>query len=80
MAKGKNVLTTGDVAAICNVTHRTAAKWFDNGLLGGYRIPGSKDRRIPIDELIKFMQQHQIPIQTVDGKYEELFRPFKNKE
>jgi two-component system response regulator RpaA len=61
MAKGKNVLTTGDVAKICNVAPRTVSKWFDNGQLKGYRIPGSKDRRIPLSELIRFMKQHNMP-------------------
>ena len=61
MAKGKNVLTTGDVAKICNVAPRTVSKWFDNGHLKGYRIPGSKDRRIPSSELIRFMKMHNMP-------------------
>lgn len=61
MAKGKNVLTTGDVARICNVAPRTVSKWFDTGQLKGYRIPGSKDRRIPLSELIRFMKVHNIP-------------------
>lgn len=61
MAKGKNVLTTGDVAKICNVAPRTVSKWFDNGQLRGYRIPGSKDRRIPVSELIRFMKVHNMP-------------------
>jgi excisionase family DNA binding protein len=61
MAKGKNVLTTGDVARICNVAPRTVSKWFDTGQLRGYRIPGSKDRRIPLSELIRFMKVHNIP-------------------
>ena len=61
MSKGKNVLTTGDVAKICNVAPRTVSKWFDSGQLKGYRIPGSKDRRIPMDELLRFMKQHRIP-------------------
>ncbi len=61
MAKGKNVLTTGDVAKICNVAPRTVSKWFDSGQLKGYRIPGSKDRRIPINELVRFMKTHNIP-------------------
>jgi len=62
MAKGKNVLTTGDVAKICNVAPRTVSKWFDNGHLKGYRIPGSQDRRIPLSELIRFMKLHNIPM------------------
>jgi excisionase family DNA binding protein len=61
MAKGKNVLTTGDVAKICNVAPRTVSKWFDNGQLKGYRIPGSKDRRIPVSELLRFMKMHNMP-------------------
>ncbi|MBN2588880.1 MAG: helix-turn-helix domain-containing protein [Sedimentisphaerales bacterium] len=61
MAKGKNVLTTGDVAKICHVAPRTVSKWFDNGQLKGYRIPGSKDRRIPVSELLRFMKVHNMP-------------------
>ena len=61
MAKGKNVLTTGEVARICNVAPRTVSKWFDSGQLKGYRIPGSKDRRIPVTELMRFMRKHNMP-------------------
>jgi excisionase family DNA binding protein len=61
MAKGKDVLTTGDVAKICHVAPRTVSKWFDNGQLKGYRIPGSKDRRIPVSELVRFMKMHNMP-------------------
>lgn len=62
MAKGKNVLTTGDVARICNVAPRTVSKWFDSGQLKGYRIPGSKDRRIPVNELVRFMKLNNMPV------------------
>lgn len=65
MAKGKNVLTTGDVAKICNVAPRTVSKWFDTGQLKGYRIPGSKDRRIPVSELLRFMKTHNMPPPTL---------------
>ncbi len=53
----KDVLTTGEVAKICNVASRTVSKWFDSGQLRGYRIPGSKDRRIPVANLVKFADQ-----------------------
>jgi len=65
MAKGRNVLTTGDVAKICNVAPRTVSKWFDSGQLRGYRIPGSKDRRIPVSELIRFMKANNMPTDTL---------------
>ena len=38
------------------------SKWFDSGQLKGYRIPGSKDRRIPISQLVRFMKDHRIPL------------------
>jgi len=60
--KLKDVLTTGEVAKICNVAPRTVSKWFDSGALHGYRIPGSKDRRIPLNQLIRFMKQHGMPL------------------
>ncbi len=65
MAKGRNVLTTGDVAKICNVAPRTVSKWFDSGQLKGYRIPGSKDRRIPLNELIRFMKANNMPTEAL---------------
>ena len=58
----KEVFTTGEVAKICNVAPRTVSKWFDNGQLRGYRIPGSKDRRIPKPQLLRFMRAHSIPL------------------
>ncbi len=61
MAKGKNVLTTGEVARICNAASRTVGKWVDGGLFKGYRIPGSRDRRIPIADLARFMKEYGIP-------------------
>jgi excisionase family DNA binding protein len=63
MAFDKEVLTTGEVAKICNVAPRTVSKWFDSGSLKGYRIPGSRDRRIPSAELMKFMRAHGIPLE-----------------
>jgi excisionase family DNA binding protein len=63
----KEVLTTGEVAKICNVAPRTVSKWFDSGSLKGYRIPGSRDRRIPSAELIKFMRAHGIPLEGLNS-------------
>ena len=62
MPRQKDILTTGEVAKICNVAPRTVSKWFDSGQLRGYRIPGSKDRRIPLNSLIRFMKAHNIPL------------------
>lgn len=63
----KEVLTTGEVAKICNVAPRTVSKWFDSGALKGYRIPGSRDRRIPSGELMRFMRAHGIPLEGLNS-------------
>lgn len=66
MLNKSDVLTTGQVAQICNVAPRTVTKWFDSGQLKGYRIPGSRDRRIPASELFRFMKAHDIPTDGFD--------------
>ena len=63
----KDVLTTGEVARICGVAPRTVSKWFDSGQLRGFKIPGSRDRRIPRESLVRFMKAHGIPLRGLDG-------------
>jgi len=62
MSKAKQVFTTGQVAKICQVAPRTVSKWFDSGRLRGYRIPGSQDRRIPREHLIRFLKENGMPL------------------
>jgi excisionase family DNA binding protein len=64
----KDVLTTGEVARICRVSPRTVAKWIDAGLLKGYRVPGSKDRRIPREILIRFLKDHGMPLRELEAE------------
>lgn len=61
--KDKKVFTTGDVARICNVSVRTVQKWFDEGLLKGYKLPNSKDRRVQAEKLVEFMTKHDMPVE-----------------
>lgn len=62
------VFTTGQVAKICKVAPRTVSKWFDSGRLKGYRIPGSQDRRIPREFLIKFLKEHGMPLGDLEDE------------
>ena len=80
MEQGKDVLTTGQVAKICNVAPRTVSKWFDTGQLRGYRIPGSKDRRIPLSHLMRFMRANGIPLNGLDGGTTRIMLVDNNKE
>ena len=66
MVKAKNLFTTGEAAEICSVSQQTIIRCFDAGRLEGFRIPGSKFRRIPRDSLITFMKKNHIPMQNID--------------
>ena len=57
----RTTYTTGQIAAICDVAPRTVSKWFDAGVLKGYRIPGSQDRRIMRSDLAAFLREHNMP-------------------
>ncbi len=54
----KTVFTTGEAAKICKVSQQTIIRCFDSGQLKGFRVPGSKFRRIPRDILYKFMKDN----------------------
>lgn len=56
-----SILTTGIIAKLCGVAPRTATKWIDSGLLKGFRIPGSQDRRVTRAVFEKFAIEHDLP-------------------
>jgi len=64
----KTIFTTGQVAKICKVAPRTVSKWFDSGRLRGYRIPGSQDRRIPREHLVRFLKEHGMPLGELEDE------------
>ena len=57
----KQIFTTGEAAEICKVSQQTIIRCFDAGRLKGFRVPGSRFRRIPREELIRFMKANEIP-------------------
>lgn len=63
----KKIFTTGEAAEVCKVSQQTVIRCFDSGRLNGFRVPGSKFRRIPRSELIKFMQENDIPTDVLEG-------------
>jgi excisionase family DNA binding protein len=58
----KDVFTTGEVADVCRISQQTVIRCFDSGRLQGFRVPGSRFRRIPRDSLIRFMRENGIPL------------------
>jgi two-component system, OmpR family, response regulator len=63
----KLIFTTGEAADICKVSQQTIIRCFDAGRLGGFRVPGSKFRRIPREALIKFMKDNAIPLDNLES-------------
>jgi excisionase family DNA binding protein len=68
----KQVYTTGEAADICKISQQTIIRCFDKGKLKGFRVPGSKFRRIPRDELIRFMRENDIPTEQLEGSRKRL--------
>ena len=64
---GKQVFTTGEAAEICKVSQQTIIRCFDSGRLQGFRVPGSKFRRIPRAELLRFMKANDIPTDALES-------------
>lgn len=62
----KSVFTTGEVAEICQVSQQTVIRCFDSGKLRGFRVPGSRFRRIPRESLIQFMKDNNIPLKQLE--------------
>jgi CheY-like chemotaxis protein len=63
----KKVFSTGEAAAICKVSQQTIIRCFDTGRLQGFRVPGSRFRRIPRESLILFMKDNDIPLELLDS-------------
>jgi len=68
----KQVYTTGEAANICKISQQTIIRCFDKGKLKGFRVPGSRFRRIPRDELIRFMRENEIPTEQLEGSRKRL--------
>ena len=61
------MFTTGEAAELCKVSQQTIIRCFDAGRLKGFRVPGSKFRRIPRDALVAFMRDNGIPPDALGG-------------
>ena len=64
---GKQVFTTGEAAEVCKVSQQTIIRCFDSGRLQGFRVPGSRFRRIPRPELLRFMKANDIPTDSLES-------------
>jgi len=65
----KQILTTGQAAKICRVSQQTIIRCFDGGQLHGFRVPGSRFRRIPVEALRDFMVLMKLPAEWLDAEF-----------
>lgn len=56
------MLTTGRIAAFCQVDARTVNRWIDRGALKAHPLPLTKLRRVRVEDFVKFLEGHQMPI------------------
>lgn len=59
------VFTTGQAALACGVSQQTIIRMFDSGKLNGFRVPSSRFRRVPRDELLRMMEEQGIPTKAL---------------
>lgn len=67
LMSAKTIFTTGEAAKICKVSQQTIIRCFDNGSLKGFRVPGSRFRRIPREQLYAFMKENGIPTEALES-------------
>jgi excisionase family DNA binding protein len=63
----KTLFSTLEAAKACKISEQEIIQRFDSGQLKGYRLPGSRDRRIPREALLRFMEENGMP----DGRAPE---------
>ena len=80
MGKMKSLFSTGEAARICKVSQQTIIRCFDSGKLQGFKVPGSKFRRIPRDSLIKFMRENDIPLDDIESGQRKILIVDDDKE
>src|SRR5204863_7952821 len=60
-------IKTAEATKICKYSQQTIIRCFDNGQLKGFRVPGSRFRRIPREALYRFMKDNGIPTDALES-------------
>lgn len=55
-------LKPGEIAAYCDVHHRTVSRWIASGQLKGHKLPGRGNYRVLLEDFLHFLQQQQMPM------------------
>ena len=61
--RGRQTLTTGMIAAICEVSPMTVIRWISSGKLKAHQFPGTGGhRRVKTEDFIDFLKENDLPI------------------
>ncbi len=63
--------TTGEAAKVSYCSQQTIIRLFDNGDLKGFKVPGSRFRRIPHKRLCDFLFNNNIPTDKLENYLRE---------
>lgn len=55
-------LKPSEIAAYCDVHHRTVSRWIANGELKGHKLPGRGNYRVVLEDFLIFLKKFQIPV------------------
>jgi len=79
-AEGKRFFTTGEVAKILGVSTTTVIRRFDAGHLSGRRHPVTGRRMIAYESVVRFMEEHRLPLSGLKGKEQRVLALLPRKE
>jgi hypothetical protein len=67
------IFSTGECARICGLSQQTIIRCFDNGGIVGFRVPGSRFRRVPALRLKEFIEKNGVPADRFREECPDLF-------
>ena len=57
--RDKRLLTVGEVASRMGVHTNTVRRWLNDGAMTVYRIGSRGDRRVAVEDVEKFLEEHK---------------------
>lgn len=62
----REFFTTGDVARICDIAPKTVINYCESGKIASEKSPVTNYRRIPRQELLRFMKKFKVPLSRLE--------------
>lgn len=69
-ANATDTLSSGQVAQILRCSQQSAIRAIDSGAIKGFRLPGSRFRRVMAKDLREYMAKNNLPLDRMEA-YEQ---------